>query len=120
MLESDQVLQALREYVRTVVREEISGLTATHSARLPENLTTAQAATYAGVTPGTIRRWVKEGRVVGGGAGRELRVKRSELECLVAQGPRKSRARGFLQSPEALARVDMDRERVRKTRGRDT
>lgn len=45
-----------------------------------------QAAEYARVTEGTIRRWIHRGRIVGYHAGRHLRVKRSELDQVLRFG----------------------------------
>jgi excisionase family DNA binding protein len=46
----------------------------------------ARAAEVAKVNPATVRKWVEEGRLGRYRAGRELRVKRSELDRLLATG----------------------------------
>jgi excisionase family DNA binding protein len=43
-------------------------------------ISTARAASLAGVTPSTIREWVKQGKLRGYRAGRLVRVSRAELE----------------------------------------
>jgi excisionase family DNA binding protein len=53
----------------------------------------------ASVAEGTIRRWIREGKLVGHKAGRVVRVKRADLEALLRAGGRRDEA-----SPEELAR----------------
>lgn len=47
-------------------------------------LTTEAAAAAAGVTPGTVRDWIRAGRLQASRAGRRLRVRRSALEAFLA------------------------------------
>ena len=51
-----------------------------------EYLTFDDAAAYASVSKGTIRNWVKAGRIGSYGVGRVARVKRAELDALLSQG----------------------------------
>lgn len=70
-------------------------------ATLPdEYLTTGAAAKLASVAPGTLRRWIREGRLTGHKAGRVVRVRRAELEQLLRDGGRRDEE----PSPEELAR----------------
>jgi excisionase family DNA binding protein len=75
----------LRELVREVVREELARVRG-EPATSGEYLSTGAAAQIAGVHPGTIRRWIREGRLAEHRAGRVVRVLRSELEQLMRSG----------------------------------
>lgn len=88
----------LRALIAEVVREEL----ARAAARPEEYLSTREAADTARVAPGTVRRWIREGRLTGQHAGRTIRVKRSDLEAFLRSGPGPSND----LSPEALARRD--------------
>ncbi len=79
----------LRELVRRIVREEVGPLLA-DAARVDEFLSTRAAARFADVATGTIRRWIREGRLVGHRAGRVVRVRRADLESLLREGRRKT------------------------------
>ncbi len=46
-------------------------------------LTVAKAAEKADVSPGTIRRWIREGKLVRYKAGRAVRVSRVDLEAFM-------------------------------------
>lgn len=80
----EQALRSLlREEVRQVVRDELGGLV--RSETTPRNvaepyLSVAKAARVADVAPGTIRAWIRAGRLESRRAGRVLRVARGELE----------------------------------------
>lgn len=67
-----------------------------------EYLSTAEAARLAGVHRETIIRWIREGRLTEHRAGRCVRVKRGDLERLLARG----RRRQVKLSPEERARRD--------------
>lgn len=94
--------ETVRAFVREVVREELAGRAATSDDR-DRYLATAAAAELAGVAEGTIRRWVREGRVPGHRAGRVLRVRSSDVHRLLSSGGRAPRTHAAL-SPEELAR----------------
>lgn len=94
-------LASLRELIATVVREEMAKAHA-QATEPDEYLSTNEAGAVAKVAPGTIRRWIREGRLVGHRAGRVVRVRRADLEQLL-------RAGGLSHaelSPEELARRD--------------
>lgn len=77
----------LREMVRELLREELGKAVATVTPRTDEYLSTHSAASMAGVTDGTIRRWVREGRLQRHGKPpRILRVLRSDVETLLRTG----------------------------------
>lgn len=98
--------EALGAYIRTVAREEIEkSQVKTHPG---EYLSTSEGAELARVTQGTIRRWIREGLLHAHRAGRELRVKRHELEELMKPGKRRQRSNDHLLTPEALAARDFD------------
>jgi excisionase family DNA binding protein len=111
----DEFRVIVEDALRKVLREERSRAS---QAPGPDDhfLSVADAAALASVTPGTIRKWVKEHKLVRYGTRRVLRVRRSELLALLA-GPDDS---SDDLSPEALA--DRDHARARETgrRGRRT
>jgi excisionase family DNA binding protein len=92
------LLEMLDRRTRAIVREEISSATAP-----PEYLSTRAAGDLAGVAEGTIRRWVRAGRLREHRAGRVVRVLRSDLEGLLQSG-RASDENNM--TPEQLARRD--------------
>lgn len=52
-----------------------------------EYLTTSAAAVIARVTPGTIRRWVRNKRITKHAAGGRVRISRAELERYLSGAP---------------------------------
>jgi excisionase family DNA binding protein len=93
---------ALRPMIVQIVREEVDRALAKVTRR-EEYLSPREAGDTARVAPGTVRRWIREGRLVGHRAGRGLRVRRSDLEVLL------KRPRSMIvttESPEALAARD--------------
>jgi excisionase family DNA binding protein len=89
----------LRDLIKSTVREEVR-IALEEATRLDELLTPFTAARAAGVSPDTIRRWVRKGNLIGHRKGRTLRVSRLELETLL-KGTR-ARNDGAL-TPEQLA-----------------
>lgn len=71
-------LEGLRAFIADVVRSELK-LTSAKPAN-DEYLSTADAALIARVTPGTIRRWVREKTLTKHGKGARVRIRRDELE----------------------------------------
>lgn len=67
-----------RAYPHELVRAEVQRVLA--SITPDEYLTTAEAARVASVAPKTIRRWIRTGKLVAHSAGRELRIRRADLE----------------------------------------
>jgi excisionase family DNA binding protein len=65
-------------------------------------LSTRQAAELAGVAQGTIRRWIRAGRLRAAGAGRLVRVRRADVEALLRSGGTRARAAADM-TPEQLA-----------------
>jgi excisionase family DNA binding protein len=94
----------LEALVKRLVAEALEEATA--PAR-DEYLSTADAANLAGVAMGTIRRWIREGKLPPHRAGRELRVRRPDLERLMRE-PRRSEPSREL-TPEELAERDFRR-----------
>jgi excisionase family DNA binding protein len=79
---------AFRELVRDVVREEIQAAIASAGQGRAANdnaeyLSGGDAARIAGVAEGTIRAWVRQGRLVPYRAGRVYRVKRGDLDMFL-------------------------------------
>ena len=89
-----------RTMIVDVVRVELAKSQATPQAR-DEYLSTRNAANLAQVATGTIRRWIREGRIEGHKAGRVVRVKRAEIETLLRSG---SRPQANDESPRVIAR----------------
>ncbi len=88
----------LRALIAEVVREEIARALAERD-RPDDYLSPRAAGALADVSPATVRRWIREGRIAGHRAGSRLRVRRSDLERLLRSG-------GEDPSPEALAARD--------------
>jgi len=84
----------IRAIVREVVRDEIraafherSSVEARRNAGQDAGagyLSIARAAAFADVAPGTLRRWIRLGRLPARRAGRVYRVARADLERLLA------------------------------------
>jgi excisionase family DNA binding protein len=73
----------LESTIRELVRDELRKLA---SPPADEYMSTHDAAKLADVARGTIRRWVKSGKLPGHWAGRLVRVKRADLERLLRDG----------------------------------
>lgn len=90
-----------REWLRGLLREELTRMVAELRATtaLPQPsapgdyLATTDAAKLAGVEPATIRDWVRRKDLSRNFAGRELRIRRAELEAFLASGRRSDRER---------------------------
>jgi len=90
----DTLRQLVRDTVREVLREELASLTRRNSGPVGGSddgyLSVAKAARLADVASGTIRAWIRQGRLTGKHAGRVLRISRAELESFLrseATGP---------------------------------
>lgn len=89
----------LRALIATAIRDEVKR--AVREATLPvQFLSTEEAADVADVATGTIRRWVKTGKLTGHKAGRVLRIDRRELEQMLREG---GKASNDQLTPEQLA-----------------
>jgi excisionase family DNA binding protein len=97
--------------LRALVSDEIRRVLCEEKSNAPLSiyLPVAEAAAVAAVTPDTIRVWIGQGRLNRYAAGRELRVKRSELEDFLRIGPTRSRL-----SPEREAEEFLSRRTIRK------
>jgi len=88
------------EQLRALIREELR--TALGEARGADLLSTEEAARVAGVTPKTVRDWIRAGAVPASRRGRRHVVKRADLMAYLS-GSRKAhdgRALGLVASPE--------------------
>ena len=93
----------IADIVREVFRDELHKLA---GPRQDDYLSTRSAAELADVADGTIRRWIREGRLPPHRAGRLVRVCRADLERMMKDGGRRhdlAVARRS-ESPEARAR----------------
>jgi excisionase family DNA binding protein len=102
MFDQDAFRALLLGVVREVLREELGA----RPAATEEYLSVARAAEVADVTAGTIRTWMSEGRLARFRAGRELRVRRADLERLL-----RGEAPGTEASPEEAAEAYFKRSR---------
>lgn len=93
-------MEGFRLLIADAVRKELAKQGAS-VAQPGEYLSTRKAAAYANVATGTLRRWIRERRLTPYGAGRQLRVRRAELDAILAAGGR--RVRRVDESPEAKA-----------------
>ncbi|MBI3203049.1 MAG: helix-turn-helix domain-containing protein [Myxococcales bacterium] len=86
MVLDEGALRALvREALRDVLREELPRLLPGSTAR-PTYLSPKQAADVAATSVSTIRSWIRGGRLRPYRAGRLVRVRRDEVEALLAGG----------------------------------
>jgi excisionase family DNA binding protein len=92
---NDNALNGLRQFIADVVRAELK-----LTAEPEEFLSTHAAAEFAKVAPGTIRRWVKHGKLREHRAGRLMRISRSDLQRLLREG----RVSNDSSTPEQIAR----------------
>jgi len=110
MSEQSAIEETLRRIVRDVVREEIRTALdeRAHTSARNSNashtdegyLSLSRAAKLADVAPGTLRRWIKEGRIPTQRAGRVYRVSRTDLETFLKSGQPSlvvEKARSFLK-----------------------
>ena len=103
----------LEEHIREVVRTELRAMLAELKQVLQERraddryLSVANAAAHAEVHPDTIRGWFKTGLLPAHHAGRELRVKLSELETFMRTGVGTKAKRPSIEeeATQALARA---------------
>jgi excisionase family DNA binding protein len=94
--------------LRAIIAEEIgkalhrvTASTGGADRPIEQYLPVAEAARMAAVAPATIRAWMDDGRLARYHAGRELRVRRAELEALLRTSPKDPGASE--RSPEAEA-----------------
>jgi excisionase family DNA binding protein len=97
---TDEILRRVREDPN--YRDELRAALGVASADRGEYLSTRQAADLAAVAAGTIRRWIKAGRLPPLRAGREVRIRRADLEHLLSTVGHDC----SLASPEELADHD--------------
>jgi excisionase family DNA binding protein len=109
MILDEGAMEALVERAaRRAVREELAKVASDQQ----EYVSVAVAAARVEVTPATIREWVRRGRLRRYQAGRELRVKVTELAAMMTAGP-------DLISPEIEAQRYLQRRAMRRTPGRE-
>ena len=93
MIDTNSLTASIRALVRSEIERVVGVLTAVGGEPPGEFLTTREASTIARTTPGTIRRWVREGRLTERRAGRQVRVLRSDLEEVLRPGRARSARR---------------------------
>lgn len=75
-------MSGIEEMVRAIVRDELAKSRPANDAT--DYLSTSEAAAFARVSPGTIRRWVRTGELTRHEAGTRVLVRRDELEKFLA------------------------------------
>lgn len=104
--------ETLQQIVRDAVRVELAKLADNPLRNGDESyLSIAKAARVADVAPGTIRAWIRNGRLACKRAGRVLRVGRSELDRFLSGVPSQSRAADIKQ--RVARRIEADRKALR-------
>jgi excisionase family DNA binding protein len=84
----DLIVAKLVPAVREVVRIEMRALLAERPSPASDGFMTVVAgAKYAGVHPSTLRAWVKCGLLPRHMAGRQLRVRRDEIDRCLSKDP---------------------------------
>lgn len=76
-------MSEIESLIRSIVREELAKAKPANDAA-SDYLTVAEAAALARVTSGTVRRWVRRGELTRHEAGNRVRVRRDEVERLLA------------------------------------
>jgi excisionase family DNA binding protein len=101
--------EIVAEEVRRVLREELQerGRPVSDVEFLP----VAEAAARVAVTPATIRVWMAQGRLGRYRAGRELRVRISELAALMQSSANSNTGNLNESTPEEEAELYLDRRR---------
>jgi len=105
----------LREFLRSELRSAVKEVLGAKPATPGEYLSVREAARIASVTGQTIRIWIHCGRLRGHKAGRVHRVRRDELEALLANPPTVDPDREL--TPEEMAERDLreyDAQQCRK------
>jgi excisionase family DNA binding protein len=109
----------LEDLVRQLVREAVGDELVAFAARedAPRNgvdiyLSVAKAARTADVAPGTIRAWIRHGRLTAKRAGRVLRVSRHELERFMSGAP--TGPLGVDIKERVTRRIESDKQALRK------
>lgn len=97
------VLDGFHELIRELIRQEVRIALAEARPAPDEYFTTAEAARYAKVAPRSIRRWLDQGKLRALHAGRELRIRRADLDELMRSGRRGNASE---LTPEQLAERD--------------
>ncbi len=102
---AEEIRAIVREEVRAALREALAdvGRALTPVPAEDGYLSVEKAAELAEVHPDTIRGWVKAGRLPRHHAGRELRVRRSELHAFLSAAPNE-RATPEVEAAGILAR----------------
>lgn len=84
----------VRELVRDAVAEALREQAVRESPPLRNSgevyISVAKAARTVDVAPGTVRAWIRSGRLEAKRAGRVLRISRAELERFIAGAPGKA------------------------------
>jgi excisionase family DNA binding protein len=94
------VRDVVREEIRTALDERTTSLRNSNTSSADGYLSLSRAAKLADVAPGTLRRWIKEGRIPSQRAGRVYRVSRTDLETFLKSGQSSvvvEKARSFLR-----------------------
>ena len=79
----------IADIVRTELKVQLAGIVPSPKVPPSPFMTTKEAGEYARISPATIRKWIRLGRLQAHGAGREVRVRLDDLvDALRPQGRR--------------------------------
>ena len=109
---------AIKEAVRSAMKEEMRELKdalAAMPGRRPtdEFWPVKKAARVAGVSEWTVREWIQSGRLRSYGAGRVLRLKRSEFETFLTARQHEAPSK---VDPDDVARQILERQKMKGRR----
>lgn len=112
----------IADIVRTELKVQLAGIAPSPKVPPSPYMTTAEAGEYARVSSATIRKWIRNGRLLAHGAGREVRVRIDDLVDALRPQRHRSAIRGTGErerSPEELAdemieQWDGEREMLRR------
>ncbi len=96
----------LRTWIVQIVRHEVHAAVA-EATKPQEIFTVREAAAFARVSSGTMRRAIKEGHLVAYSVGRALRIKRDDLEGMVTRARARAHRGDAWRAPIAMNPVPL-------------
>ena len=104
LFNEDALREIIRDEIRATLRQELGKKPAASG----EFVSVADAAQIASVAQQTIRVWIRGGKLKRYNAGRVYRVRRTELEALLASPPGNTEGLGREVTPQEEARRFVD------------
>jgi excisionase family DNA binding protein len=96
LFDESALREIIRDEIRTVMRQELGK----KPAGVGDYVSVAEAAQIAAVSPQAIRTWIRAGKLKQFNAGRVIRVRRTELEALMASPAIAPESTGRQLTPE--------------------